>query len=119
MITAFVSTMRTQAGSLQMGGLPHLVVAQAFAFTHGEETEAANDATDETGALEILQDMDKDNDGVLTLAEIMPIDEPETTEDEKKMMQKAFDHSDKNRDGKIQVSEVLGAMEEFTNMGEI
>merc|ERR1719433_1065248 len=99
----------------KMGGPPSL--AQTAALTHGEEAEAKDATVDESGGLEILQDLDTNKDGFLSLAEIMPMDDSETTEDEKKMMRRAFDVSDKNRDGKLEASEVPGAMKEFERMG--
>jgi len=62
----------------------------------------------------LMQNMDKDNDGFLSLAEIVSRADRGTMEEkEKKMVEKAFNTADSDKDGKLSVAELPVAIKEF------
>merc|ERR1719464_2230340 len=66
-----------------------------------------------------MKSMDKDNDGFLSLMEVMSrADESEMEEKEKKIVQNAFNTADSDKDGKLSVAEVPVAMKEFESLSE-
>merc|ERR1711933_395690 len=77
----------------------------------GEE-DGEEDA--EMDAENIVKEMDKDNDGLLTLEELMSVETEEPIpENDKKMMTEAFGIADADKDGKLSVAELPRALQEF------
>jgi len=71
------------------------------------------DITDEEATPEaIMEEMDKDKDGFLSLVEIMPDADAEEEQD-KKLMEKAFSTADADKDGRLSAAELPVAMKEY------
>jgi len=82
------------------------------------ENESPSEMSGESAA-EIMKEMDKDNDGFLSLAELFPQDEEVEVDDkETDMFTRAFDAADVDKDGKLSADELPAMIREFEKIGE-
>merc|ERR1740122_910944 len=85
--------------------LPAVVSAEEHAFKDGAEDVGA--------AGDFLKEMDKDGDGLLSLAEMMP---EEVDFSFKEMIRTAFEIADVDKNDKLSVTELPHAIGEFERM---
>mmetsp|Transcript_111541 Transcript_111541/g.221757 ORF Transcript_111541/g.221757 Transcript_111541/m.221757 type:complete len:167 (+) Transcript_111541:37-537(+) len=83
-----------------------------------EGDAAAGEEAEEFNPEDMMKDMDKDGDGFLSLDEVIPDVEGEIPEKEKDQLKKAFDVGDADKDGKLSLGELPGAIKEFEKMAE-
>eukprot|EP00419_Tripos_fusus_P050971 CAMPEP_0172821792 /NCGR_PEP_ID=MMETSP1075-20121228/16218_1 /TAXON_ID=2916 /ORGANISM="Ceratium fusus, Strain PA161109" /LENGTH=155 /DNA_ID=CAMNT_0013662697 /DNA_START=56 /DNA_END=523 /DNA_ORIENTATION=+ len=81
----------------------------------GDGADGGEEEAEELNPAEILKDMDKDGDGLLSLTEIVP-DAQEIDQSDKDLMTKAFAVADADKDGKLSIDELPVAMKEWEKM---
>merc|ERR550517_2344820 len=95
---------------------------ESLSEAEDEDAENKQDAENQRKIADvdgIMKNMDKDNDGFLSLVEVMSrAHESEMEEKEKKIVQNAFNTADSDKDGKLSVAEVPVAMKKFESLSE-
>merc|ERR1719330_1050203 len=92
---------------------------ESLSETEGEDGENHQDddgmdgKDDELSSDDIMRETDKDKDGFLSLVELM---DEEMEEKDKKLIEKAFNKADADKDGKLSAAEVPVAMKEFESL---
>merc|ERR550534_1322363 len=124
---AFSTADSDKDGKLSVAELPMAVKEfQSLSEAEVEDAEHQQDSDDMDGKEDefpsedmpedMMQEMDKDKDGYLSLVELMPEADGEIDEKETKLIEKAFNAADSDKDGKLSVAELPVTMKEAESL---